>query len=206
VLTIALLGIALLTSGCATSNAITLGAQPRASTASAPMTSSAVSRPTTAAVSSGGVTTAEVTIAGVTVPASARDVAAIRRSVGAINATAGGPVADQRAVLNRLAAPSESEQQKDCPAAQSTIRLDPVYTDLRSPPEDSPLGPSSTAASSPIAAMTSASAVGPSAQQEFLLPALITVFTGNRITATDLTTLRLFVMNGTARTSHLCVT
>jgi hypothetical protein len=35
---------------------------------------------------------------------------------------------------------------------------------------------------------------------------LITIFTGDRITGTDLTTLRLFVTNGTAHIGHVCVT
>jgi hypothetical protein len=204
-ITVAVLVMALLTSGCAASNAIALDAQATSSAVSPLTPSSAASRPTPAAASKTGGTGATVTIAGVAVPASAGDVAAIRRSIGAINATAGGPVADQRAVLNRLAAPSEAGLQKECPAAQSTIRLDPVYTDLRSPPDDGSLGPTTTAASAAAGGITATGTAGVSAQREYLLPALITVFTGNRITATDLTTLQLFVMNGTARTAHLCV-
>lgn len=147
------------------------------------------------------------------------DAEAIRRTIDTINATAGGPVADQRAVLDRLAQPDETDQQRDCPTAHTTLRLDPVYGDLRRPPDDRPTGsptspsgstssPSTAAGASGLPPATDrepSSPAGSGAATPYLLPVLITIFTGDRITGTDLATLRLFVIDGTARTQHLCV-
>ena len=104
---------------------------------------------------------------------------AIRAAVDEINATAGGPVAAQRAVLDRLSAPDEAEQQRACPEATTTLGFDPAYRDLRP-------APGGTAG-------------------EYLLPTYITIYTGGRITGSDLTTLRLWVVDGAARTAALCV-
>lgn len=104
---------------------------------------------------------------------------AIRAAIDEINATAGGVVATQRAVLDKLAAPSEAADQRACPTATTTLGFDPAYRSLRPAPDG--------------------------ATGEYLLPAYITIYTDGRITGSDLTTLRLWVTHGTARTSALCV-
>ncbi len=102
---------------------------------------------------------------------------AIRAAVNEINATAGGPVAAQRAVLDRLVAPDQSADQRACPAATTTLAFDPAYRDMR-------LAAGGT---------------------EYLLPAYITIYTDGRITGSDLTTLRMWVTGGVAETAALCV-
>lgn len=140
------------------------------------------------------------------------DLAAIHRSVDAINAGAGGPVADQRAVLDRMVVHAESAAQRTCAVAMHTIRLDPVYTDLRRPPPDQSTSTSDPGSTGPVPASPVPNAAASGGVTEangsgaYLLPVLITIFTGDRITGTDLTTLRLFVTNGTAHIGHLCVT
>jgi len=121
------------------------------------------------------------------------DLAAIRDVVDAINATAGGPVARQRSELESLAAPNQLAQQRACPVAHSTLAFQPAYRDLRRASRtDDPVTAS---------ASDSESATGTA----YLLPAFITIYTGDRITGTDLTTLRLWVVAGHARTGALCV-
>ncbi len=137
-------------------------------------------------------TAAESTVAGSTAagsPYPPADTAAIRSAVDAVNAAAGGQVQAQRATLNALVLPRSASAQAACPPATTTIRLEPVYQDLRTAdPADT--DPASSA---------------PEGATAYLLPTLITIFTGPRITGTDLTTLRLFVSDGKANTSVLCV-
>lgn len=121
----------------------------------------------------------------------------------------------QRAALERLVDPSDADEQRDCPVARHTLRLDPVYSDLRRPPTGSASGsgtsaagsgPATTAAAPTDTAGRSAAATAPAGSgTAYLLPTLITIFTGDRITGTDLTTLRLFVGAGGARIGPLCV-
>ena len=106
-------------------------------------------------------------------------VAAARTAIDQINDTAGGPVADQRAALEELAAPDEAEAQDRCPEARSTLRFDPAYRDLRQAPGGS--------------------------AGEYLLPTYITIFTGDRITGSDVATIRLWIGDTGARTAALCV-
>lgn len=102
---------------------------------------------------------------------------AIRAAIDEINATAGGPVEAQRAVLDQLAAPEEEPRQQHCPAATTTLAFDPAYRDLRQ--ADSP--------------------------DAYLLPTYITIYSGERIIGSDLANLRLWIVDGVARTSALCV-
>ena len=99
----------------------------------------------------------------------------------------------QRRILERLALPTAADQQRACPAATTTIRIAPVYSDLRPPPDDPP--PAAPGGG------TSAAASG----TPYLLPALITVFTGDRITGADVVTLHVAVLDGAGRTTALCV-
>lgn len=106
-------------------------------------------------------------------------ISAVSATIDEINATAGGPVADQRAVLDRVVDPGEAAEQRDCPVARATLAFDPAYRDLRPAPDGGP--------------------------DEYLLPAYITIYTGGRITGSDLATVRFFVTGSTARTAALCV-
>lgn len=117
---------------------------------------------------------------------------AIRATIGQINATAAGPIEAQRAVLDRLAAPGEAADQRACPAATTTLSFDPAYRDLRlAPPGDRDDDGSPGA--------------GETDGVEYLLPSYITIYTGGRITGSDLTTVHLWVQGGVARTAALCV-
>lgn len=106
-------------------------------------------------------------------------VAAANVVIDEINATAGGPVSAQRAVLDETVATSESERQERCPEATTTLAFDPAYRDLRPAPDGG--------------------------ADEYLLPTYITIFKGSRITGSDVATIRLWISDGTARTAALCV-
>lgn len=149
------------------------------------------------------------------------DLAAIRAAIDAINATAGGPVARQRAELDELVVPQQAAQQRACPAAQSTLAFQPAYSDLRLAPgatgdaASAAGGPSAGASGSPSGSTAEGTGSGahPAPGTDtaggdgtaYLLPAYITIYTGDRMTGTDLTTLHLWVTGGRARTAALCV-
>lgn len=105
-------------------------------------------------------------------------VAAIRATIDEINATAGGPVSAQRAVLQARVTVAQSAEQHACPEARGTLAFEPAYGDLR--PADDPDG-------------------------GFVLPTYITIYAGDRIVGSDLTSLRLWIVGGRARTAALCV-
>lgn len=106
-------------------------------------------------------------------------IAAVTSTVDEINATAGGPVDAQRAVLERVVTPDQAADQEKCPVARSTLAFDPAYRDLRPAPGGG--------------------------AGEYLLPVYITIYTGGRITGSDLATVRFWVTDATARTAALCV-
>lgn len=154
------------------------------------------------------------------------DVAAIRDAIDRINATAGGPIARQRAELKRLVVAAQAARQRSCPPASGTIGFEPAYPSLRRPAVgvpgqgDGATGPAAGSAhpspagrsgGPPTGVPSGSGAVGASgpsdggAGTEYLLPAFITIYTGSRITGTDLTTLHLWVKDGLARTAALCV-
>jgi hypothetical protein len=146
---------------------------------------------TTARATGSGATTTRVTPTGTTgsgttaaVPPG--DGAAIRHAIDAINATAGGPVSDQQAVLAHLVSPALAAALRNCPSATTTLRFEPVYTGLRPTP----------AWSSPH---------GVPAGTVYALPVLIRIYTGDRITGTDLATLHLGVRGHAASITPLCV-
>jgi hypothetical protein len=165
--------------------------------------------------SSGTASTPATDSADSSAPAiAASDLAAIKAAIDAINATAGGSVAAQRSELTSLAAPDELAKQRACPAAHSTLAFQPAYRDLRPAPADpdtthgsTPAGADGSPSAAPAMTAGSATATAGSsvAGVGYLLPAFITIYTGNRITGTDLTTLHLWVIGGTARTGALCV-
>ena len=100
-----------------------------------------------------------------TVPAADAD--AVHAAIDAINATAGGPVADQQQRLAQLTDPDRSAGLR-CPVATTTVRFEPVYPGLRITGRQ----PGSTG---------------------YALPTLIRIYTGDRMTGTDLTALELVV-------------
>ena len=114
------------------------------------------------------------------------DEQAIRATVDRLNATAGGSVAGQQAALAAALEPDSTSALDDCPAATTTLRFLPVYSALRPSPEWTP---------------RKAALAG----TVYALPTLIRIYTGDRVTATDLTTLHFGVSSGEAFITPLCV-
>ena len=119
-----------------------------------------------------------------TVPAA--DEQAIRATLQRVNATAGGPVSNQQQVLADLVDPGSAAALHRCPRTTATLRFEPVYQGLRSAPDWRP-------------------AAGSLTGTVYALPALIRIYTGDRVTGTDLTTLHLAVQGGEASLTALCV-
>ena len=110
----------------------------------------------------------------------------VHRAIDRFNATAGGPIAAQQAELAGAVAPAQRSAQLSCPAPTGTIALDPVYDRLAAAPRWKP-----------------SSGVLPGTL--YALPTLIRIYTGNRLTATDLTELHLSVTAGRVEFAALCV-
>ena len=115
-----------------------------------------------------------------------KDEQAIRSAIDTINATAGGSVAGQQAVLADIVDPALSDAFRHCSPATTTLRFEPVYTGLRATPDWT-------------------GADGTPAGTLYALPVLIRIYTGDRITGTDLTTLHVGVHDGAASITPLCV-
>ena len=107
-------------------------------------------------------------------------------TIDRLNAAAGGSIADQQAALTAAVEPDLAKALADCPAVTATLHFEPVYPGLRPSPEWSPKQGALTGT-------------------VYALPTLITIFTGDRATATDLTTLHLGVAQGEAFLTPLCV-
>jgi hypothetical protein len=114
------------------------------------------------------------------------DKRAIKATIDTINATAGGSVAGQQAVLAAVVDPALSDAFGHCSPATTTLRFEPVYTGLRATPDW-------------------IAADGTPSGTLYALPVLIRTYTGDRITGTDLTTLHLGVHDGAAFITPLCV-
>jgi len=114
------------------------------------------------------------------------DEQAIRSAIDAVNATAGGPVAGQQTVLATVVDPALSDAFRHCSPATTTLRFEPVYNGLRATPDWT-------------------GADGTPAGTLYALPVLIRIYTGDRITGTDLTTLHFGVHDGAASITPLCV-
>ena len=114
------------------------------------------------------------------------DKRAITATIDTINATAGGSVAGQQAVLAAVVDPALSDAFRRCSPATTTLRFEPVYTGLRATPDWT-------------------AADGTPTGTLYALPVLIRSYTGDRITGTDLTTLHLGVHDGAAFITPLCV-
>ena len=111
----------------------------------------------------------------------------VQHTIEEFNATAAGPVTAQKAKLAELVSPGQAAVQSRCPAATSTISFEPVYARLAPAPDWKP---------------TSGTLPG----TVFALPTLIRVFTGDRITSTDLTDLHVSIERGRAWLPALCLT
>jgi len=116
----------------------------------------------------------------------AEDEAAIRRTIDGVNATARGAVGDQRSALSAPVDPALASTLDQCPTATSTLLFEPVYRDLRAVP-------GWTAPSGPLTGTV------------YALPSLVRIYTGDRVTGTDLTTLHFGVQQGEAYLTPLCV-
>ncbi|MET0865786.1 MAG: hypothetical protein ABWZ98_15760 [Nakamurella sp.] len=116
----------------------------------------------------------------------AADEQAIRLTIDRLNETAAGKVPDQQAALATAVEPGSTAALDDCPAATATLKFLPVYSALRATPE---WAPDKGALTGTI----------------YALPTLIRIYTGDRVTATDLSTLHFGVQSGEAFLTPLCV-
>ncbi len=125
------------------------------------------------------------------------DLQLVTELVSTINATAGGPVQTQRALLEQRTHPDYLSEQQQCAPATITIGLDPVLANLAPTPGWTP-----TAA--PSTGQTAEPAVIPTGTL-YRLPVLVLVYTDTRRTGTDLTSLRIAVLDGRAVLFPLCL-
>lgn len=104
------------------------------------------------------------------------DRVAIDATVAAVNALAGGTPAAQRAVLESVVDPARLAQQRSCSPAATTIRFEPAWPDLRRTDGG-----------------------------RYVLPTLIRIYDGTRITGTDVGALTIDITAGRAHLPPLCV-
>ena len=109
----------------------------------------------------------------------------IEQAVDSFNAAAGGSVSGQRTALAALLAGGQRSVQRRCAAASTTLEFEPVYGRLAPAPGWTP-------------------SQGTLDGTVYALPTLIRIYTGNRITGTDLTDLHLAVQDGRAWLPALC--
>ena len=114
------------------------------------------------------------------------DEQAIRATIDEMNSAVGKGVAGQQETLAALVEPTLVKALDDCAPATTTLRFEPIYPGLRAAP-----------------GWTSKS--GPLTGTVYALPTLIRIYTGDRITGTDLTTLHLGVQASEAFLTPLCV-
>jgi hypothetical protein len=99
--------------------------------------------------------------------------------VDQLNAAADGAPADQRAVLQRLVDPARAADQRGCSPAHTTVTFEPAWPDLRPDPNGR--------------------------ANSYVLPTLILIHTGGRITGTDTAALIMSISGGSAHLPPLCV-
>jgi hypothetical protein len=102
--------------------------------------------------------------------------AAARAVFAQVNAEAGAAPARQRTVLERVVDPAQQADQRGCAAAVTTVRLIPAW-----------------------------SAVRVAADGHLIVPSLVRVFTGTRITGTDVAIIDVTITAGQAGLPALCV-
>ena len=113
--------------------------------------------------------------------------ARVHLAVDAFNAAAGGSASGQQSALVALLDDGQRAVQGRCPASRTTVFLDPVYGGLTPAPGWRPAG-------------------GTLSGTVYALPTLIRIYTGNRITRTDLTDLHVAIDGGRVRFPALCLT
>jgi hypothetical protein len=113
------------------------------------------------------------------------DAQSIRKTIEAMNAAAVGGVAEQQAALAAVVEPALAKSLDDCAPATTTLQFEPIYRGLR-----------------PAPGWTGSA--GPLSGTVYALPTLIRIYTGDRITGTDLTTLHFGVQAGEAFLTPLC--
>ena len=102
--------------------------------------------------------------------------AAARAVFDEVNAEAGAAPARQRSVLERVVDPAQQTQQRGCATAVTTVRLIPAWSDVRV-----------------------------AADGHLIIPSLIRIFTGTRITGTDVAVIDVTITAGQAGLPALCV-
>lgn len=105
------------------------------------------------------------------------DRAAIEVTVDAVNAVAGRTPAEQRTILESTVDPTRLADQGSCRPAVTTIRFEPAWPDLRR-----------------------------TGDGRYVLPTLIRIYQGTRITGTDVGALEIVIAAGRAHLPPLCVT
>lgn len=102
--------------------------------------------------------------------------AAARRVFEQVNAEAGAAPARQRSVLERVVDPAQRTNQRECAAAVTTVRLIPAWSQVRRAPDG-----------------------------HLIVPSLVRIFTGTRITGTDVAIIDVTISAGQAGLPALCV-
>lgn len=110
----------------------------------------------------------------------------VQRAVDSFNAAAGGPVSGQQTALAALLDTGQRSVQSKCAAATTTLRFEPIYGRLTAAPGWRP-------------------AAGTLSGTVYAVPTLIRIYTGNRITGTDLTDLHVAIQAGRALLPALCL-
>lgn len=110
----------------------------------------------------------------------------VQRAVDSFNAGAGGPVSGQQTALAAVLDSGQRSVQSKCATATTTLRFEPVYGRLAAAPGWRP-------------------AAGTLSGTVYAVPTLIRIYTGNRITGTDLTDLHVAVQGGRAALPALCL-
>jgi len=116
----------------------------------------------------------------------AADQQAVRATIDRLNASSAGAVPAQQQAIAAAVDPALAAALDKCPPATTTLEFQPIYRDLRASPDWT-------------------GATGTPAGTVYALPSLIRIFTGDRVTGTDLTTLHLGVRAGEAFLTPLCV-
>lgn len=99
-------------------------------------------------------------------------------TIDAVNAAADSP-SSQRRVLTERTSPLRRKEFDTCAVSTTTIRFEPVWSDLRASPSGDP--------------------------QQWLLPTLIRIFRDGRAVGTDVTALALTFADGSMQLPPLCV-
>lgn len=116
----------------------------------------------------------------------ATELQSVQRAVDSFNASAAGPVSGQQTALAALLDSGQRSVQSKCAAATTTLRFEPVYGRLAAAPGWRPNK-------------------GTLSGTVYAVPTLIRIYSGNRITGTDLTDLHVSVQAGRAWLPALCV-